>query len=467
MKSVMRFFLTAMSLGVSSWSSAQQPAQASTRPLEVINLTLHPSPATRPSGRYKLMPDLVEQRAGNGAPLFLAAGRVGPDAKAADEITGKLGDRFREMSLEKLAEENVGGALNPFSERLALIDIAARREDAVWETTLRDQGANAPLAFLNDMRINARLLSLKARWQIARGDWAGAERTLQTALSMAYQMNNRAVLIQALVEVGIVDLLLDRVAEWTGRSGAPNLYWALTDLPDPFVDLRSVRRWDESMVYFTFPQLAGRLEDVSPAQWRSISVAMERLPSPQDRPPGGFQSALFVASTYPKAKKALIGAGLADEKVNAMPLNQVVGIYLFRQYQTEAEEAWKRWALPYWEGLGKAPASDDEWEMRRKWVSENPFMALIPIVRNARLQFARVDRKIAVLRVIESLRDFASSHDNRLPTSLQELTDLPAPINPVTGKAFSYQSTGDSAILEIEPDYARGPTIVYRLTVAR
>jgi hypothetical protein len=417
-----------------------------------------------------LLPDVIDQSPGNGAPLYLAAARIGPDPKAAGDLTGKAGDRFRELPMDQLGRSDVEAALQPFAERLEVLDVAARREEAHWESTLREQGAAAPLSFLNDMRINARLLGIKARWQIARHDWAGADHTLQTAFGMAQQMNDRAVLIQGLIETGITDYFLDRVIDWAGEVGAPNLYWSLTDLPAPFIDLHSVRLWEQAMIYFTFPALANPdPERISPEQWRGIFARIDRMALSQaNKPLTRFQIAWLVASTHAKAKQALIDGGMTQDKVDAMSVDQVVGLYLFRQYLAASEDAWKAWQLPYWQGVGRNPeAIPNDLESRRERISQNPFMALIPLIRNARLQFARVDRKICLLRVIESLRDYAVLHESHFPQSLDELVELPAPVNPVTGMPFPYRFTGGTAVVEVEADYAGGAATEYRLTIAR
>ena len=151
-----------------------------------------------------------------------------------------------------------------------------------------------------------------------------------------------------------------------------------------------------------------------------------------------------------------MAGGMAAEKVDAMPVDQVVGLYLFRQYLVIADEMWKTWHLPYWQASAKYPSSDELWESRRKLVAENPFIALIPTVPNIRLQFARVDRNICLLRVIESLRDYAATHENHFPQSLEDLSQLPAPINPVTGRSFPYRSAGGIAVIEVESDFPRG-----------
>ncbi|HEY8747306.1 MAG TPA: hypothetical protein VIM11_04985 [Tepidisphaeraceae bacterium] len=466
-----RMTLFALSLSLSGMTArAQESAANRPRGPEIVNLTLHRQAATRPALQFKLLPDITDQRPGNGAGLYLAASRVGPDPKAADELSGRLGDRFRDLPMDQLAASDLVSALQPFAERLDMLDLAARREDARWESTIRDWGAVASLAYLTDMRVNARILSLKARGQIARHDWKAAHHTLQTAFSMAHQMNDRAVLIQGLIETGIADLLLDRIVEWSGQGDAPNLYWPLTDLPAPFIDLRAISQWEQAMVYFTYPPLSATApEQLSAEQWKNIFAGFDRLmQSYGQKPITPLQLSWLIASTHPKAKEALLADGMSAAKVDSLSIDQVVGIYLFRQYVAASDDAWKDWELPLWQGAGRVPILNSDWETRREREAENPFLALIPMVNNARYQFARVDRKVCALRIIESIRDFAASHEGHFPGSLDELTTLPVSIDPVTGKPFPYRLDGNTAVLESLPENPKYPATgtQYHLTIA-
>ena len=59
---------------------------------------------------------------------------------------------------------------------------------------------------------------------------------------------------------------------------------------------------------------------------------------------------------------------------------------------------------------------------------------------------ARLDRKIAALRVIEALRLHAAAKGG-LPDKLDEVTVAPLPLDPATGKAFEYKREGNNATL--------------------
>jgi hypothetical protein len=77
---------------------------------------------------------------------------------------------------------------------------------------------------------------------------------------------------------------------------------------------------------------------------------------------------------------------------------------------------------------------------------------ILPVIEVSRSAPARVDRSIAVLRVLEALRIYAAGHADKLPDALANVTDVPIPKDPVTGKPFEYHRDGDKA-------YLKGPTL--------
>jgi hypothetical protein len=68
-------------------------------------------------------------------------------------------------------------------------------------------------------------------------------------------------------------------------------------------------------------------------------------------------------------------------------------------------------------------------------------------------------------RVIEALRMHAASHGG-LPDPLAEVTIVPIPLDPMTGRPFRYRCEGETAILvgpESEPKWV----LTYRITLHR
>jgi hypothetical protein len=76
---------------------------------------------------------------------------------------------------------------------------------------------------------------------------------------------------------------------------------------------------------------------------------------------------------------------------------------------------------------------------------------LLPAIGAVHQAAARSQRAIAVLRLIEALRIYGAAHEGRLPETLNDLTEVPVPIDPFTGKPFEYRREGDRAIIEGPP----------------
>ena len=53
----------------------------------------------------------------------------------------------------------------------------------------------------------------------------------------------------------------------------------------------------------------------------------------------------------------------------------------------------------------------------------------------------------APLRVVEALRDFAATHQGKLPERLAEITATPAPRDPLTGEPFGYKREPQAIVI--------------------
>jgi hypothetical protein len=74
---------------------------------------------------------------------------------------------------------------------------------------------------------------------------------------------------------------------------------------------------------------------------------------------------------------------------------------------------------------------------------------LLPAMRAVRTAQLRLERDLAALRLIEALRMYAAEHAGSLPAALDEITEVPVPTNPATGKPFQYRLDGQTAILDL------------------
>src|SRR5262249_7767305 len=146
------------------------------------------------------------------------------------------------------------------------------------------------------------------------------------------------------------------------RPDAPNLYWALTSLPRPFLDLRKPVEMEFGTVYRSFPQLRDlRKQKLTTEQAQVVLddllqeiVKFEGMarPGQAGSPPPVVEKlgvAALVIKLYPEAKKYLVAGGRTREQVEAMPSVQVVGIYLLDQYDHDRDEVLKWFGLPSWQ----------------------------------------------------------------------------------------------------------------------
>jgi hypothetical protein len=78
-----------------------------------------------------------------------------------------------------------------------------------------------------------------------------------------------------------------------------------------------------------------------------------------------------------------------------------------------------------------------------------------------------LERDIAALRVIEALRMYAAAHDGQLPKALDEITAVPVPPNPATGKPFVYRLNGTTAVVELpQSDGFHSPNRRFEIQIA-
>ncbi len=145
------------------------------------------------------------------------------------------------------------------------------------------------------------------------------------------------------------------------------------------------------------------------------------------------------------------------ERVEQMAVGQVIAIYTARMNAKYGDDFQKLWYLPYPEMSQRLNEQDKTLSRigplgKGKNREVIPMSSLlIPGIQNSRQAEVRAERQVAALRVIEALRMCAANHNDTLPTKLSDITDVPVPVNPATGKPFVYHLDGKTAVLELPP----------------
>jgi hypothetical protein len=453
-------------------AQAQGPDQAAAM-AAVRTLTVHPAIEPTPALKYRLLPTFYERKPGNAATLYKTAALLlveHRDATLMDKIA-----KWNATPLAELPQEEVAAALAQFTDVLHYVELGAWRERCEWDWPLED-GGNMLLPDMQSYRNIARVLVLRARLQVLKRDYAGAMRTLETGFSFAAHVGHGPVLINDLVGIYITNLLLDATEDFVQAPDAPSLYWALSALPSPFVDIGPAMEFELGGMCWAPDELKHpEAACLSPAGWADIfgHQLAESGGSGGDglaRGVFGLSPLALALVTYTDAKQHLIGKGEAPDRVEAMPVFQVVAIYLRDGWRVSADEALKWWwYTPYPQArtdLGRIDRVFTEAGTKKYgWLVG----LLMPALGRARFVAMMPDRRIAALRAVEAIRLHAAATGGSLPARLEDVRQAPIPLNPMTGEPFAYELQGNRAILSAPAERWDGPDtqVNYEIEIAK
>jgi hypothetical protein len=426
-------------------------------------LVLSPARPTGPALHNRLLPELIEQRPGNAADHY---SKIKELLQGATKPTNDQIEVWLKAPLNKLPLDEMRAALKDCGKAMAEAEAGARCESCDWGVAeeIRKHGIGFRADFIQDTRELTTLFTLRLRLELAEGRTDRALHTVKTMLSMARHVGQGPTLISMLVGAAETAIILDRLEEVLQQPDAPNLYWALTDLPRPFFDLRQALQGERLIGYNIF--LTGFGVDasdldagpMSKEQLQKLTKGLVGLSSEATGVGNRWLFGALVLSRHEEAKRTLIAAGRPRDKVEAMPHLQVALLHALLDYDRELDEMMKWQSQPFWESRPALEAREQELKQQRfMTLLRNdapalPFAGfLLPALVKVSGAGVRIDRRIALLRCVEGVRLYAAEHDGKLPASLAEVKGVPLPIDPATGKAFHYEVKGASARLSAPP----------------
>jgi hypothetical protein len=280
---------------------------------------------------------------------------------------------------------------------------------------------------------------------------------------------------------GLIGIAIDQISnsaliDLVGSPDSPNMYWALTALPQPLVDLQPAARFEMDFGPRMFPHIDGaETAEHTPEEWNRLFtlavrdfakvggevIAMQGgesgIPNLDDAKAGIATTGLGLIG-YTPAKERLVALGFDRERVEKMAVGQVLAIYTEQMYRRFTEEYEKLWYMPFADAKRVSNALDAKLRNANFIYGSDEDRELLPIVATlmpsihaVRGAQVRLERDVASLRVIEALRMYAAEHEGKLPKSLDEITTVPVPRNPATGKSFDYRLDGKTAVLDLPP----------------
>jgi hypothetical protein len=422
----------------------------------VIRLTVQPMPAPKPALKYQLLPELGEMNPGNPILGYSKCFAEQHNFWRTKEVVEKR-ERWQKMPLADLPLQELRNSPHIRGKPLAYADYAARLDTPDWQILLQSKH-EGPLLLLPDLqqlRELAGALKVRFRVEVAERRFEDALGTAKTMLALSRHLGEHPTLIGELVGIAVATLTfhygtLGPLDEMVQQVGCPNLFWALTDLPQPFIDLRKGVQGDRMMMTDIF----ALIDEKAPMNEAQVQQAADRLRRLVEDAHvianvSDWLKTLSHDEGYIRAaRKRLIDAGLAEEKVKLFPASQVVLLEEKFEFSRHRDESRKAMSLPYWQAadvLSAAPPPRKEHkDAPLRWLKE---MGSYLKVKQAQ---TRLDQRIALLRCVEALRIYAAEYDGKVPAKLDDIR-LPLPVDPATGKPFSYKVDGKTAHLHGEP----------------
>jgi hypothetical protein len=354
-------------------------------------------------------------------------------------------------------------------------DYAARLDHPDWQVLLQLKSAGIELLVpdLQQMRILAGALRVRLRGEIADHRFDDALVTAQTMFALSRHTAEHPTLIAYLVSASLANIAAGPLEEMVAQPGCPNLFWALTDLPHPLINVHRAVQGERIFLMKEFDLVDPRAP-MSDAQVQKVvdrfqalhhltvfNPAREKLkPELRDWFADRARDQAYVTA----ARKRLIEYGTAREMVKNFSALQVVFLDEKHHFLEWRDEAFKGMTLPYWQGEPLLAV--------KKFKNDSPITRMVPIragdkVRQAQ---ARLEQRIVILRCIEAMRMYAAENDGKLPAQLADIS-LPLPVDQLSGKAFHYKLDGNTATLhgtppprlKNDPNY----NVRYEITIAR
>jgi hypothetical protein len=251
--------------------------------------------------------------------------------------------------------------------------------------------------------------------------------------------------------------------EMLEQPGCPNLYWALTNLPTPLISLDKGLEGERVLIRGEFRDLDDSAP-MSEEQLKKLIVHIDKIreiasgeqKKPDEKKPDGPDRSTRAwldarnkdESLVAAARRRLVEYGLPQDRLARFPVDQVLLLDDWREFEERRDEAMKLMNLPLWlvqddliRLTGKVDQATD------KTLFAGSLAAALHKVRYAQ---GRLEQRIGLLRCVEALRLYAAEHDGKLP---EKLADVPVPLasDPFTGKPFRYELTNGTAHLRGNP----------------
>lgn len=202
----------------SAGTATQQPQDTTKK------LTFHPAGRSTGTADLQLLPRPQELTDADAFPLYDKAVKSLPK-----DLDGNKIKSWRQMPVNQLPKDDVASVLRQLDASMPLLEQAAKCKRCDLPLFVEGDASFD----LNACRNLVFLLALKARSQLAGGDYASCVRTLGTGLALARHLNAGPSAIHVLVGVAAGAIVYGEIELYVQQPGAPSLEPAIRAIPKP------------------------------------------------------------------------------------------------------------------------------------------------------------------------------------------------------------------------------------------
>lgn len=465
------------------WMAAKDVASGATT--MTMEITLSPKAESSPALRYRFIPDGFDLLEENSAVYYLKAMGFLEQSSVLEllmkeraqtrkivEETGK--DYYslppyvwQDQTPSELPLDKVKEYLSLLRFQTRELAEAAKRKFFSMERNIRsvDQPSMTLLPEIQVMRELARNQRLRCRVAIAEGRVDDAFAILGQQFALARHVDQDGFIVSSFVGAAIAGIAWEDALHLTQHPDCPNLYWAVASLPTPLITMENAMDYERQ---FFFEELKVMREvDETPrdeSYWKSFIEKFERqaviLESFKDDgtvdKPKMDQAAIeaMIVASYPASKLYLVKeTGIDSKIVDSFPKAQTVFLAMKRLHEVLRDKSFKWRYVPYANAVASAEFQNLEKEMAsmasKLGKAGEIAVSLLPSATNLFQAKRRIIDKLVLLQTVESIRDHASAHQGKLPSTLADLR-LPIPQDSLLGKSMQYELQEDQAFLSIQ-----------------
>ncbi len=359
------------------------------------------------------------------------------------------------ISLSDIPLEKLKVACSRFDEFIDdHIAVATRCRECDWGIAIEDMRGKQLLQMEFPAIRSASSISwtlvLKTRAAIKQGEFEKATELLRMHYTLAQNVSRLNDSIAILTAAQCLSRANMTLLEFVAQPNAPNMYWAIAQLPHPIISDVAAMETRLAM----FENLVPEFTEIDESQWsdqRWKRVAMEVFETLADAKTLGSASgetgekmdaeALFLKASLAgvtTAKKRLLAAGTDAMKIEKMSVSQIMLLDAKHEYEKAKSEFQTMIYMPIPDSILMQRRRNEAYspESLQNNLGANIFNTFGPL--NLHLQVAEVQQELDLIRIIEAMRLHAAETGS-LPLSLDEIKSVSIPLDPVTGKPFICQ----------------------------